>query len=454
MSAAPPSWCSRPRGCESNYQPLDDTPDKVEAAIRKYQELSSLDKNTEAYRRAYARNLMEQADALLRWGEQDEAERLASRAAGMQVVYGPFEQKPQDLLERIAGMRRQGDGRQMAPPPAAPGYAGASAPPAPSIAARQQAVELVRQAREAIAAGQLDRAECARPSGRTTAAARLGLCTGRGSSGTGAVGPAAVAAARVVGRGARRRTIHRCRPGGNGEPDRTATRAVYDPANDRDAEHDGVEPATGRIGSDLRLAQNPSHGSRSHPPAAAGADADRRRRRRKTPGMALFEQGEAALKAHDATRAYELFRQAAAHINELDPVTAQRLQDHLQLLSVPSRTKPLQAPQAGQAPSLADEAAARQQVLARQVAAELAHKESNARAMRETDPKGALAMLEEARKKVEASGLDSSTRDQLLRRVDRAIGETKQFIEQNRPQIELAEKNKPHPAGGRAGTAS
>ena len=50
-------------------------------------------------------------------------------------------------------------------------------------------------------------------------------------------------------------------------------------------------------------------------------------------------------------------------------------------------------------------------------------------------------MLEEARKKVEAAGLDSATRDQLLRRVDRAIAETKQFIEQNRPQIELAEKN-------------
>ena len=162
--------------------------------------------------------------------------------------------------------------------------------------------------------------------------------------------------------------------------------------------------------------------------------------------MALFEQGEAALKAHDATRAYELFRQAAARMNELDPVTAQHLQDHLQLLSVPSRTKALQGPpqpsQPGQPPSLADETAARQQVLARQVAGDLAHKEANARAMRESDPKGSLALLEEARKNVEAAGLDSSTRDQLLRRVDRAIAESRQFIEQNRPQIELAEKNR------------
>ena len=90
-----------------NYQPLDDTPERVEATIAKYQELSTLDKGTEAYRRGYARSLMEQADALLRWGQQDEAERLAGRAAGMQIVYGPFEQKPQDLLERIAAARRQ-----------------------------------------------------------------------------------------------------------------------------------------------------------------------------------------------------------------------------------------------------------------------------------------------------------------------------------------------------------
>lgn len=86
------------------YQPLDDTPEKVEAAMRKYQELSGLDKNSEAYRHAYARNLMDQADGLLRWNEQDEAERLASQAARLQITYGPFEQKPQDLLQRIAAM--------------------------------------------------------------------------------------------------------------------------------------------------------------------------------------------------------------------------------------------------------------------------------------------------------------------------------------------------------------
>ncbi len=118
-------------------------------------------------------------------------------------------------------------------------------------------------------------------------------------------------------------------------------------------------------------------------------------------------------------------------------MTSQRLRDHLQLLAPTNANQP----KPGQTPTIADETAARQQVLVRQVATDLANRESKARALRDTDPKAALAMLEDARKRVEMAGLDTSIRDQLLRRVDRAIGETRQIIDHNRPQIELAEKN-------------
>ena len=218
--------------------------------------------------------------------------------------------------------------------------------------------------------------------------------------------------------------------GGIAGPDRSTVRATYDPSNDptHNMTASGQQPV---YPTDPRLAQN------NTPPVPGGTS--------KTSAMALFEQGEAALKAHDGPRAYDLFRQAATRMNELDPDTARRLQDHLQLLSVPSRTKALPGSMPlppGPPVSLADETAARQQVLARQIAGDLAHKEVNAREMRKTNPKGSLALLEEARKTVEAAGLDNATRDQMLRRVDRAIAETKQFIEQNRPQIELAEKNR------------
>ena len=237
-----------------NYQPLDDTPDKVEAAIRRYEEVSNLDKNSEAYRRAYARNLMEQADALLRWGERDAAERLASRAVSMQVVYGPFEQKPQDLLARIAGTREQGDGRQMAPPPAAPENAGVSASPASSLAARQQAVEWVRQARQAIAAGQLDRAEWLARQAEQLRVPESAFAPGEDRPGLvlfdlrqlrlhplPGVVPAAGQAILPMG--------------GSGEPDRGTVRAMYDASNDptRNVTASGQQPA---YPSDRQLAQN------------------------------------------------------------------------------------------------------------------------------------------------------------------------------------------------------
>ena len=52
-----------------------------------------------------------------------------------------------------------------------------------------------------------------------------------------------------------------------------------------------------------------------------------------------------------------------------------------------------------------------------------------------------LALLEQTRKNVEAAGLEPDARSRLLGRVDRALAETRQFIDQNSPRIELEEKN-------------
>ena len=92
--------------CGDSFGPLDDDPKKVEDAIRKTYELNSVEKNTDAYRRGYARNMTEQGEALLRYGEIDEAEKLANLAGKQPVSYGPFESKPQDLLSKIAAARR------------------------------------------------------------------------------------------------------------------------------------------------------------------------------------------------------------------------------------------------------------------------------------------------------------------------------------------------------------
>lgn len=422
------------KAMQVTYQPLDDTPDKVEAALRKYQEMTALDKSTEAYRRAYARNLMEQADALLRWGEQDEAERLAGRAAGMQVVYGPFEQKPQDLLQRIAASRRSGANGSSA---ATPGFA--TATPTPTVATRQKAVELVRQAREAIAANQLDRAEVLARQAEQLHLPDAAFAPGEDRPGLVMLDLRQIrqrgAASGVVQAGAQYVT----QAGGTGEPDRMAASAVYDPSNDP-TRNVAASSTQALARTDPRMAQKPQPtlaGPPTPPPDPSVIPTPSATPQ--TPAMALFEQGEAALKAHDTTRAYEFFRQASLRTNELDPATAQRLQDHMQLLAAPAHVKP--QPQPGQSPTMADETALRQQTLARQIGMDLAQKETAAKKLRETDPNGALAMLDDARKKIEASGLDNALRDQLLRRADRAITETKQYIDQNRPQLELAQKN-------------
>lgn len=350
------SLTQQARTVPMNYQPLDDTPDKVDTVIRKYEELQTLDKNSEAFRRGYARSLTEQAEALFRLGERDEAERLAGRAASIPIMYGPLEAKPQDLLQRIAASRRSGN---------------AAAP----------------------------------ATGQVVAAA--------------AQAPVAAGIA-------------------NAAANRYAAAAVYNPTNDptRNVQASSQQPTsrpaqrTPASAEEVGLPpQVPAEVVTT--PAPAGQQPAR------ASAMALVEQGEAALRANDTARAYQLFLQAASQSTELDPVTSQRLQDHLQQLSVAQRGKA----QGGQGSSLVDEAAAKQQILQRQVQTELANKVAAAQAMRDKDPNAAIAILEEARKKVEASGVDQNTRDRLVRQIDRSMADAKQVLEQNRPQIELADKS-------------
>ena len=151
-------------------------------------------------------------------------------------------------------------------------------------------------------------------------------------------------------------------------------------------------------------------------------------------GESLFQQGEAALTAHDTATATEYFRQAARYSDELDPITAQRLQDRLLMLSAPGGGPP--------APSMIDEAAAAQRNLYQQVAVDVAHQEGEAKAMRQADPKGALALLEETRRKVEAAGLEPGARNTLLARLDRSLGETQKYIDENRPRLDLEERSR------------
>lgn len=200
-------------------------------------------------------------------------------------------------------------------------------------------------------------------------------------------------------------------PGADANRGPGVSRAVYDPASDptqnMPAASDQAMPA-------------------GAPPEAAGS-----------PGLGatLFAQGQAALRAGNREAALDLFREAYAHVNELDPATARRLHDYL--LNLPPTIAPARRPGGP-----ADDAQAKQQMLFRQIASEVAQQESNARRILETDPKGALTALEQTKAKVEQSELEKTQKDPILRRLDRALADTRKFIADHRPQIDLDERNR------------
>jgi general secretion pathway protein D len=405
------SLVEQARALNLQYRPGDDTPDRVDTLVRSYSDLMAQrgeHARSEAFRRRHAALLLEQAEGLLDRQAFDDADRLVAEAAKMNVPFGSYKTSPQNLQERIAAARRQA------------WSGGSGSPPAPSSAAQQEVAQLLGQARQAIAVGNLIQAEAFARRAQTLGVPETAFAAGQDRPGAvlqeilqlRSGGPSGVIPA--SGQYVTPAT-------GSMGYDPGATRAVYDPA--ADLTHN-------------RFAQNQQQIPTPAPPqagmpAAGSAGVP-------SVGSALFRQGEAALRSGDTEGALHCFRQAHSYSNELDPVTQQRLQDFLQMLAV---TGP-RARMASTEPSMIDDAQVKHQLLTRQINSEVAEQESTARGLRESDPQGALALLEEAREKVVGAGLEPAAQDQLLRRIDRSLADTRNYIDENRPRIELDQRNR------------
>ncbi|MBN2025034.1 MAG: general secretion pathway protein GspD [Pirellulales bacterium] len=232
-------------------------------------------------------------------------------------------------------------------------------------------------------------------------------------------------AARSAGAGVVQATATQVTPAtAPADVDPRASHAVYDGANDPTRIIQATNLTPPPPPRPLEIAQNlPTPAPVMDMPSAGG-----------DPAMLLFKQGEAALKARNADQALDYYRQANQYRDQLDPLTRQKLQERLQLLSAPAS-----APSAP--PSLATDAATAQQLLARQVNSDVAHQERRAAQLRESDPQTALTILEQTRARVEVTNLEPAARTAILRRIDRSIAEMRQFIEDNRGRIELTRKN-------------
>jgi general secretion pathway protein D len=409
----------------------DDSPAKVESLIRKYKEMSEQDggrPTTDAARRRRTEVLMEESEQLMRWGECDEAERLATDAAALRVPYGPFDASPKTLLKRIADERekRKGMNKTAVAAAAAAGAAEAAAE-LPTLAAaaattaavdlRGQALQLTKQARAALAAGQLDLAD-------QLARQAESLRVPNNAYGPQDDRPGLVA---LEVSKARARSQVAQRAGGPIEVGNRypVTQTVFDEQHDptRNLAASSAESIDSSAAASDEATDRLPNPADSGPPAGSEA-------------LNLFQMGEQALRDRKPEVALQLFRQAYALRNQLNPQTAQKLQDHLQLLSA--------SPSGRQAPPkvIADNATSREQLLGKQLSAEVARQQDAARKITEKNPKQAAEIIEKLRVTIDAADVNSDLKTVLLKRVDASQKEFDKFVNENRGQIELDEQNR------------
>ncbi len=407
----------RAKGVGYNYTFQDDQPAKVQASIEKMERLQQMqgaDTATESYRRQYSQLLLEQADALLRWGDVEEAERLALDAQKMNLRYSPFENSPEAMLSRVSAVRQ--GGARLLPSQ----QAGAPMPgPNPSLLtnnngapgtvdAKTQVQALVARAREALQQNDIARAEQL-----ASQAAAMNVPDS-------AFAPQEDRPSFVLLDVRKVRLAVGSVPEGPQQANRAIFQPGVNPGSVQRVQGEGPAPTPGpTIDPAITGSAPPAAPANGGTPAPNGP---------LSRGMQLAQQAEAALQQGDPNQARDLFKQAMQLQQELDAGTRQLVIGRLQYLGDPG------AP--------VDEAALQMAALRRQMGARLADAERRARNVQQAYPLQSLQMLEQARTEIERSNIDSASKQELLRRADGALASMRQYVEENRSRIELDERNK------------
>lgn len=156
-----------------------------------------------------------------------------------------------------------------------------------------------------------------------------------------------------------------------------------------------------------------------------------------SPGVQLFQQGMAALEGQDRSAALQAFREAWKYERELPLAVRQQLKDKLSLLNQAQQP----GPSGGAEPSPLEEVASSQHLLFQKLYREISAEEQSAKQLTGTDPRSALGKMQALRTRVNDAELDAAAKKQLLTFVDRSINGLQAYIEQNRGDIELNERN-------------
>jgi len=407
-----------------------DSPDKVEALIRQASGFSQglaagTDRNV--YTLEFAQFLMDQSIGLLGYGAFDEAQQLAQAAKDLRANYSQFDRTPDQVLAQI-GAARQAAAAAIAGSPQlnladAPRDMPRRLPPAggegtgsPS-AQKAEALRLVAQARVALDRGDLlaakqlaERAQTLVPESAYMADETppwlVLLEINKALNARGGVIPA--------GNFESQQALATDQPGGGAFP---VTQGIYDPATDasRNVAAQSLQPTPA-------------------PPAPNDVVSPQG-----STGQQLYADGLRALEAHDREAALTLFRDAWKYERELDPATRQQLQDKLILLQTGGTAPPVAAESQ---PSQLEAVDAQQQLLRQKLYREITSEQAEAQRMSASDPKAALERLQNIRQRVNESEVDPGSKKQLLTLVDRSVDSLQQYIEKNRADIELAERNR------------
>jgi general secretion pathway protein D len=151
----------------------------------------------------------------------------------------------------------------------------------------------------------------------------------------------------------------------------------------------------------------------------------------------LMNEGLDALQNGDRPAAIAKFQEAWRYQDLLDPQMRQDLKDKLAFLSNAPASAPAREAVPGPAENMDPEQYLRYQKLLREVSAE----REAAQKLANDDPRKALQNLRDLRERVAGAELDPAARKQLLTILDRSNKELEAYIEQNRGDIELRERN-------------
>jgi general secretion pathway protein D len=401
-----------------------DSPQHVEALVQKARAFAAgpaANAEPDTYIREFAQFLMDQGAGLLRYEAFNDAQRLAQQAKDLNAGFGQFDRTPDQLLTQIAAAREQaaksagnasGSRRNlsdgMAQAPRRLPSVGATAPNS-----KQEALRLVAQAQAAFDRGDLQRAQHLAEQAQ-------------------AMAPDSAYSAQETRPWEVLLEVNRAMNRQHGVAQASAYEEQNAYATDN-RRRDSFPVSQGLYNPD----NDPSRTVAAQlaqptpvPQSNSGSTA--------SPGERLYADGLRALENRDRNAALQYFRDAWKYQQDLDPQTRQRLQDKLTLL----QARPA-APTPGSADASPLEAVdAKQQLLRQKLFREIMSEQNEAQKMSVTDPKSALVRLEQLRQRVSESELDPGSKKQLLTLVDRNLESLQQYIEMNRSDIELAERNR------------